>query len=242
MSDAKLALQALLSEAKSRGPEKEPGERVKLLPELRKSLKRKTYYENIPIKPQRVYHEINRVFDDETLFTTGCGLNQIWSGQFQEINKPRKYLPSGGAGTLGFDIPAAIGASVAQPGKKVVAVMGDFGFTFMVEELAVAAKYQRPIVVVILNNAYLSLIRQNQKYAYNYEYAVEMKENHTFVDYVKVAKGFGCEAERVFNPGDIESAFRRAIESEKPYVIDIIVEENTDCSMGADIASVREFE
>jgi tartronate-semialdehyde synthase len=242
VSDAKLALQALLSEAKSRGPEKEPGERVKLLPELRKSLKRKTYYENIPIKPQRVYHEINRVFDDETLFTTGCGLNQIWSGQFQEINKPRKYFPSGGAGTLGFDIPAAIGASVAQPGKKVVAVMGDFGFTFMVEELAVAAKYQRPIVVVILNNAYLSLIRQNQKYAYNYEYAVEMKENHTFVDYVKVAKGFGCEAERVFNPGDIESAFRRAIESEKPYVIDIIVEENTDCSMGADIASVREFE
>lgn len=242
VSDAKLALQALLEEAKKRGPRKEPNERVKSLPELRESLKRKTYYDNVPIKPQRVYHEINKVFDDETLFTTGCGLNQIWSGQFQEVNKPRRYLPSGGAGTLGFDIPAAIGASIAQSGKKAVAVMGDFGFTFMVEELAVAAKYQIPLIVIIINNAYLSLIRQNQKYAYNFEYAVEMKENHTFVDYVKVAQGFGCNAERVFRPDDIEGAFRRAIESNKPYVIDIVVEEHTDCSMGNSVASVREFE
>ena len=73
-------------------------------------MKRKTYYEETPIKPQRVYYEMNKVFDADTIFTTGCGLNQIWSGQFQEINIPRKYLPSGGAGTLGFDIPAAIGS------------------------------------------------------------------------------------------------------------------------------------
>lgn len=242
VSDAKLAINALINEVKIRGINRKPSERVKALPALRDSMKRKTYYDNYPIKPQRVYYEINKVFDENTMFTTGCGLNQIWSGQFQEINRPRRYFPSGGAGTLGFDIPAAIGAVVAEPNSKAVAVMGDFGFTFMVEELAVAAKHNLPIIVIIINNAYLSLIRQNQKYAYQYEFAVEMKENHTFVDYVKVAEGFGCRAERIFKAEEINIALKRAINSDKPYVIDIIVEEETDCSMGSSIDAIREFE
>jgi tartronate-semialdehyde synthase len=242
VSDAKLALEALLKEAKANAA-RQPIDRVKNLPELRESLKRKTFYENVPIKPQRVYYEINKAFADNTMFTTGCGLNQIWSGQFQEVGGgPRMYLPSGGSGTLGFDIPAAFGAKVAKPENRAVAVMGDFGFTFMVEELAVAAKYKVPVIVVILNNAYLSLIRQNQKYAYSYEYAVEMKENHTIMDYVKVAEGFACAGERVFKPEDIAAAFERAKNSDKPYIIDIIVEEHTDCSMGGSVAAVREFE
>ncbi len=242
VSDAGLALNALLKEAKSRGAGKEPADRVKALPELKKALKRKTCYDNVPIKPQRVFYELNKFFGDNTMFTTGCGLNQIWSGQFQEINKPRMYLPSGGAGTLGFDIPAAIGAKIAKPEYNAVAVMGDFGFTFLIEELAVAAKYEIPIIVVILNNAYLSLIRQNQKYAYQFEYAVEMKENHNLIDYVKIAEGFACRAERVLKPEEIAGAFERAVKSGKPYVIDIICEEQTDCSMGPSIAAVKECE
>jgi len=242
VSDAKYAIKALIEEVKSRGVNIKPSDRVKGLPELRKKLKRKTYYENVPIKPQRVYYELNKFSDDNTMYTTGCGLNQIWSGQFQEVNKPRVYLPSGGAGTLGFDIPAAIGAWVAKPKNKVVAVMGDFGFTFMVEELAVAAQYNVPVIVVIVNNAYLSLIRQNQKYAYGFEYQVKVDANRTLVDFVKVAEGFGCKAERVFNPEDIEVAFKRAVKSGGPYVIDIIVEEDTDCSMGGAINAVKEFE
>ena len=242
VSDARLALQEMLAQAKQRGPRPAPSARVKSLPELREQLKRKTFYEDVPIKPQRVYYELNHFFDDETMFTTGCGLNQIWSGQFQEINQPRKYLPSGGAGTLGFDIPAAFGAMVARPGQRAVAVMGDFGFTFMVEELAVAAKYNVPVTVVILNNGYLSLIRQNQKYAYGYECAVEMEENQDFIDYVKVAEGFGCQAERVTQPEEIRNALQRAVESRKPYVIDIVVERGTDCSMGPNIGAVKEFE
>lgn len=242
LSDAKLAINALMQEIKKTTAPQEASDRVKSLPELRETMKRKTFYDSIPIKPQRVYYEINKCFDENTMYTTGCGLTQIWSGQFQEVSVPRKYLPSGGAGTLGFDIPAAIGATAAVPGTKAVAVMGDFGFTFMVEELAVAAKNDSPIIVVIVNNAYLSLIRQNQKYAYGYEYGVRMEENHGFVDYVKVAEGLGCAAERIFKPEDISGAFKRAIESKKPYVIDIIVEEQTDCSMGGSIAAVREFE
>jgi tartronate-semialdehyde synthase len=241
VSDAKLAAIALLDEAKSRTVKIVPSQRIKDLSQLREILKRKTYFETSPIKPQRVYYEINKFFDENTMFTTGCGLNQIWSGQFQEINKPRMYLPSGGSGTLGFDIPAAIGAKISKPENLAVAVMGDFGFTFMVEELAVAAKYNVPVIVIIINNAYLSLIRQNQKYAYKYEYAVEMKENHTTMDYVKVAEGFACKGERVFKAEDIAGAFERAVKSGKPYIIDIIVEQHSDCSMGPNIAAVKEF-
>ncbi len=242
VSDAKLALNALLGEIRSRYRELETPERVKALPALRETMKRKTFYETDPIKPQRVFYEMNKFFGENTMYTTGCGLNQIWSGQFLEISKPRMNLPSGGSGTLGFDIPAAIGAKVAKPENIAVSVMGDFGFTFLVEELAVAAKYNVPVIVVILNNAYLSLIRQNQKYAYQYEYAVEMKENHTMIDYVKVAEGFACMGERIFKAEDIAGAFDRAIKSGRPYIIDIIVEEHTDCSMGSNIAAVKEFE
>ena len=96
-------------------------------------------------------------------FTTGCGITQIWSGQLQEIDKPRRYLPSGGAGTLGYEIPAAFGAKVADPEHFSCTVLGDFGFTFMGEELAVSTVFQKPVIVVIVNNAYLGLIRQNQK-------------------------------------------------------------------------------
>ena len=241
VSDAKLAINALLAEIAARGLSFAETDRVKEIPAYRAKLERKTCFDCTPIKPQRVYHEMNRGFDQETMFTTGCGLNQIWSGQFQKINKPRKYLPSGGAGTLGFDIPAAFGAMVAAPGSKAVAVMGDFGFTFMVEELAVAATYKVPLVVVIVNNAYLSLIRQNQKYAYSFEYGVSIKENHTLMDYVKVAEGLGCAGERIFNPNDIAAAIERANASEKPYIIDIICEEQTDCAMGPSVAAVREF-
>jgi tartronate-semialdehyde synthase len=242
VADARLAIDALLREIATRKVEFTAADRVKAIPEFRKSLKRKDFFENVPIKPQRVYHEMNKGFDEDTMFTTGCGISQIWSGQFQDINKPRKYLPSGGAGTLGFDIPAAFGAMIAKPGHKAVAVMGDFGFTFMVEELAVAATYRVPLIVVIVNNAYLGLIRQNQKYAYDFEYGVAMDENQTLMDYVKVAEGFGCGGERVFQPEDIQPALARARAAKVPYVIDIICDKQTDCAMGGNIAAIREFD
>jgi tartronate-semialdehyde synthase len=239
VADAKLAIEQMIAIAKSKNrPAKK--EKLEELSKLREELKRKTDFDCMPIHPHRVFGDMNKAFDSDTLFTTGCGITQIWSGQLQEIDKPRHYLPSGGSGTLGYDIPAAFGAMTANPGKRAVAVMGDFGFTFHVQELAVCAKYNRPVIVVIVNNAYLGLIRQNQKYAYGYEYAVEMKENHSILDYVMVARGLGCDGERVFKPQDIIPAMKRAQQSSKPYVIDIIVQENADCSMGNSIDKVIE--
>lgn len=240
VADAKDAIEKLKAYAAAEGVRSE-NKRTEGLAELREKLRRRTDQEDEPIHPHRVYGEMNKVFPEGTLYTTGCGITQIWSGQLQEVSRPREYLPSGGAGTLGYDIPAAFGAMTANPGKRAVAVMGDFGFTFHVQELAVCAKYGKPVIVVIVNNAYLGLIRQNQKYAYGYEYAVEMKEDHTTVDYVKVAEGFGCAGERVFRPEEIGPALRRALASKVPYVVDIIVQEQADCSMGNAINSVREF-
>ena len=240
VSDAKYALQSLIEVAKTESKRKSDP-RIATLPALRAELKRKTCYDCVPIKPHRVYEELNKFFKDDAMFTTGCGLNQIWSGQLQDVNKPRLYMPSGGAGTLGYDIPAAFGAKIANPGKHAVAVMGDFGFTFHVQELAVAATYNIPLIVVIVNNACLSLIRQNQKYAYNFEHAVEMKVNQGVMDYVKVAEGFAGAGERVEKPEDIRGALERAVKSKKPYIIDIVCEQSTDCSMGPAVDSIKEF-
>lgn len=238
VADAKKAIDALLAAAKNA---KKSDWDIDV-PALRKQLARKTDYDCKPINPHRVMAELNKYFGDKAVFTTGCGITQIWSGQLQETNVARNYLPSGGAGCLGYDIPAAFGAAIAT-GKQTVAVMGDFGFTFHAQELAVCAKNKVPVIVVIVNNAYLGLIRQNQKYAYGYEYAVEMAENqnHDIIDYVKVGQGLGCYAERVFDPNEIGAALKRAQESGKPAVIDIICDPNVDCSMGGSLANVREF-
>jgi tartronate-semialdehyde synthase len=238
-ADAGDALEMLLRAARASG-----NTRKRELPDyadIRKKYIRKPDPQKKIMDPREVFDIINQTFDDDTLYTTGCGITQIWSGQYQKINKPRKYLPSGGAGTLGFDIPAAIGAAAAT-GKKCVCLMGDFGFTFLVEELGVASAYDLPVVVLIINNAYLGLIRQNQKYAYQYEYQVQMKENKTLMDYVKIAEGFACKAERVFSYDELDKALKNAAAAKTPYVIDIVCDDNTDCDMGTDIAHIRHFE
>lgn len=239
VADAKKAINELLVKAKKSG-KKSSHQLVKNLPELRKKLARKMDYAVKPIVPHRVFGELNRYFGDDVVFTTGCGITQIWSGQLQDINVPRGYLASGGAGCLGYDIPAAFGAMVAT-GKQGIAVMGDFGFTFHVQELAVCVKNKVPVIVVIINNAYLGLIRQNQKYAYGYECDVAMPENQDMIDYVKVAEGFACYAERVFDPNDIPAALDRAKSSGKPSVIDIVCDPFVDCSMGTALDNCKEY-
>jgi tartronate-semialdehyde synthase len=242
VADAGLAIDALLAEAQSRtGPRTSQG-RVASIPQDRAATARKTDFNQTPIKPQRVYQEMNAFFDEDTIYTTGCGLTQIWSGQFQKSARPRTYLASGGAGTLGYDLPAAVGAKIACPEATCVAVMGDGGFGFMVEELAMACQYNVPIVVIVVNNGYLSLIRQNQRYAYEYEYGVDLTYDGLGVDFVKLAEAFGAYGVRVTEPDEIAWAFEQAVSSGKPAVIDVIVERETDAAMGAALDAIREFE
>ena len=242
VADAGLAINALLAEAELRtGPRSAQG-RVARIPEERAVMARKTAYDGTPIKPQRVYQEMNAFFDADTIFTTGCGLTQIWSGQFQKVARPHTYLASGGAGTLGYDLPAAVGAKVACPDSTVVAVMGDGGFGFMVEELAMACQYKVPVIVIIINNGYLSLIRQNQRYAYEYEYGVDLTYDGRGIDFVRLAEAFGAFGVRVTEPDEIAWAFEQAVDSGRPAVVDVIVERETDAAMGASLDAIREFE
>jgi tartronate-semialdehyde synthase len=245
VSDSKAALIALLEEAKKRGFHPEPSERVKKLPETRAQLHRPMELDEVPIRPHRVFQEMNKFFPANTIFTAGCGITQIWSGQLQDIELPRRYIPSGGAGTLGYEVPAAIGAKVACPDDPCVVVVGDAGLLFMAEELAMAGQHDLPIIVVVVNNGYLGLIRQNQKYAYGYEYGVSLwyskNKEHIFPDNVKLIEAFGGQGERVYEPKDLSAAFDRAMKAGVPYLIDVIVAREADCSMGGAINAVREF-
>jgi len=274
-ADAKLTLTALIKEIERRSIKAPAPNRE--VAKLRTSLERRTDYDDTPIKPQRVFKEINEFFDDDTVFVTCIGLNQIWSGQLQNIAKPRHYLDCGGAGPLGWDLPAAIGAKVARPDTTVVQVVGDYGFQFCMEELPVAVMYKVPFVCVVLNNGYLGLIRQASKYNFDMNYEVQIwydaltgsdqkavpqmaavggkggqavsqkprfePENQgRGFDFVKFAEACGAMGERVTDPKDIRAAFKRALDSGVPYVIDIITEQETDCSMGVSIDAVKEFE
>ncbi len=245
VSDAKLAVEALIAEVKAQGLKPINPARAAALPALRKELARKTDYDCSPMMPHRVFQEVNEAFDDETYFTAGCGITQIWGGQLQKINKPCKYLPSGGAGTLGFEVPAAFGVKVAHPECDSVTVVGDFGLTFMGEEIAVASAFHKPIIVVVVNNAYLGLILQNQK-GYGFEYAVEMPYNQDgTIDYVKLGEAYGCVAERVFSPQELKEALVRAKASTKAsnrcYLIDAICIKTQLCDMGGSIANIKSW-
>ena len=247
ISDAKLALEALVKTATQTVPPRSPSDCVKKLCEQRMALARKMDYDDIPIKPQRVFKEINEFFDEETVFVTCIGLNQIWSGQLQEIYQPRHYLDCGGAGPLGWDLPAAIGAKVARPDKRVVQVVGDYGFEFCCEELGMASMYEVPILTIIINNGYLSLIRQAEKYGYNmnYEVSIWYDGDNKMIDFVKFAEAFGAHGERVEYPEEIKPAIQRALhwmeDNRRPALVDIIVEREADASMGASIDAIREF-
>jgi tartronate-semialdehyde synthase len=249
VGDSKLVMAAMIDVAQQVTKQRQADARVKAIPGLRKELARKLDFGGTPIKPQRVYKEINEFFDADTVFTTCIGLNQIWANQFLEIDKPNHFLLAGGAGPLGWDMPAAIGVKVARPDATVVNITGDYGFQFCMEEWGMACQYNIPVVVVVINNGNMSLIRQNQKYAYGgirYEIDIDFphgdQTENNLLDFAKFSEAFGGWGERVTDPDQIRPAFQRALASGKPAIVDVIVERDADASMGAAIDAVREFE
>jgi len=244
VSDAKLALQAILSAARKKIPNRQPTTRVRELPELRKRMERRTDFASIPIKPQRVFKEINEFFDENTIFVTTIGLNQIFSSQLQRIYKPRHYLIPGGAGPLGWDLPAAIGTKLAKPNNTVVNITGDFGFGFMAEELAVAAMYNIPIRTIILNDGHLGLIRQAEEVLYEFHYEVDtwydVEDSMRLMDFVEFARAYGVKGERVERPEGIRPALERATKAKGPYVVEVIIDRGTNTSFGPSIDKITE--
>jgi tartronate-semialdehyde synthase len=247
VADAKLALQALVEAARRRVDGGRPAKAwAARVPARRRDLARKTDYDDTPIKPQRVFQEINEYFDRDTVFVTAIGLYQIWSGQFQEVFRPRHYLICGQAGPLGWEVPACIGAKVSQPDKTVVGVVGDYSFQFLMEEVAVACQYEVPFVLVMLNNAYLGLIRQAElKYDMNYGVNIDYDESYG-IDHVKVMEGMGAFGRRVERPEEIRDALEWALataeERQRPVLVEVLIEREANAAMGTALNAINEFE
>ena len=255
-SDAGAALEAILEvvrERKAAGRVPDYSQWSAECTERKGTGHRKTNFENIPIKPQRVYQEMNAAFGQDTTYVSTIGLSQIAGAQMLHVFGPRKWINAGQAGPLGWTGPAALGVVRGKPGEKVVALSGDYDFQFMIEELAVGAQFKLPYVHVVVNNSYLGLIRQSQR-GFEMDYHVSLafeninspEMNGYGVDHVKVAEGLGCKAVRVEDPSQLAAGFaeanRLADEHQVPVVVEVILERVTNISMGAGLDSVNEFE
>jgi tartronate-semialdehyde synthase len=221
-------------------------------------LQRKTNFDNVPMKPHRVYQEMLSAFDRDTTYVTTIGLSQIAGAQLLHAYGPRKWINAGQAGPLGWTGPAALGVVRGKPGEQVVALSGDYDFQFMIEELAVGAQHKLPYIHVVVNNSYLGLIRQSQRgFEMDYEVSLAFDNVNTpqdassiatgyGVDHVKVAEGLGCKALRVERPEDLAAGFAEAQrlrdEFQVPVVVEVILERVTNIAMGADLDTVNEFE
>ncbi|GAA3111518.1 glyoxylate carboligase [Streptomyces echinatus] len=258
VSDAKAALELFVEvakELKAAGKLPDRTDWVASTQERKATLLRRTHFDNVPMKPQRVYEEMNKAFGPDTRYVTTIGLSQIAGAQMLHVYKPRHWINCGQAGPLGWTIPAAIGVAKADPEAPVVALSGDYDFQFMIEELAVAAQHKIPYVHVLVNNAYLGLIRQAQiGLDINFQVNLEFENINTpelgvyGVDHVKVAEGLGCKAIRVTEPDQLGAAFEQAkklaAEYQVPVVVEAILERITNISMSRtmDISDISEFE
>jgi tartronate-semialdehyde synthase len=252
VSDAAAALQLFVQAARQRElPDR--SEWSQACRERKRTMLRKTSFDDVPIKPQRVYEEMNRAFGEDVRYVSTIGLSQIQAAQLLHVYRPRHWINAGQAGPLGWTVPAALGVATADPDATVVALSGDYDFQFMIEELAVGAQFNIPYIHVVVNNAYLGLIRQSQR-GFGMDYCVQLSfENVNApelggygVDHVKVAEGLGCKALRVFEPDEILPALERAQELMEefrvPVIVEAILERVTNVSMGTELDNVTEFE
>ncbi len=258
VSDARAALELFVDVAKARKAEgRLPDRRAWAADclERKRTMLRKTNFDSVPMKPQRVYQCMNNAFGKDTCYVSTIGLSQIAAAQFLHVYQPRHWINCGQAGPLGWTIPAALGVVAADPTRKVVALSGDYDFQFMIEELAVGAQFKLPYLHILVNNAYLGLIRQAQR-GFDMDYCVQLGfENINAdqsgmegygVDHVAVVEGLGCKALRVFKQEDLRPAIEQAqawmAEHRVPVVIEVILERVTNIAMGTEIDAINEFE
>ena len=236
VSDAGKALKLLLdvaTEWKSAGKLRDWSGWAKECQERKRTMLRKTHFDQTPLKPQRVYEEMNKAFGRDTCYVTTIGLSQIAGAQFLHVYRPRNWINCGQAGPLGWTLPAALGVRAADPG----------------------AQHKLPYIHVVVNNSYLGLIRQAQR-GFNMDFEVSLAfdninaggdaEKGYGVDHVAVAEGLGCKAIRVRSPNQFAESFEQAkalmAEHQVPVVLEFILERVTNISMGIDIDQVVEFE
>ena len=170
------------------------------------------------ISPQWLIEQVYEATDGEAIVTTDVGQHQMWSAQFYSFNQPNHFVTSGGLGTMGFGLPAAIGAQLAFPEKTVVAVVGDGGFQMTMQELATLKQYNLPVKVVIVNNEALGMVRQWQEKFYDERYSESLMQTNP--DFVKLGESFGVKSFRYTQEDEVSDELRAAMTSDEPVLID----------------------
>jgi acetolactate synthase-1/2/3 large subunit len=173
------------------------------------------------LKPQYVIEELCRQTKGEAIVTTGVGQNQMWTAQFYKFSRPRQFISSGGLGTMGYGLPAAIGAQVAMPDALVIDIDGDHSFNMTMTELATAVQYELPIKVCILNNGYMGMVRQWQELFYGKRYSKSYLANP---QYAEVARAMGAVGMTVDSKADAAKAIKAMLAEKRPCVVDFKVE------------------
>ena len=172
--------------------------------------------------PQEILFEINKLTKGEVIVATDVGQHQMWSAQFIKFNNPYSILTSGGAGTMGFGLPAAIGAQVANPDKKVLAIVGDGGFQMTFQELMMVKEYNLPVKIFIINNSYLGMVRQWQELFHEKRYSsVDLSYNP---DFIKIGEAYGIKSIQLKNKKDLKKHLKKILESDEAVLVECIVE------------------
>jgi acetolactate synthase I/II/III large subunit len=180
------------------------------------------------LSPQYVIERLGAISGPETVFVAGVGQHQMWAAQFVQYERPNSWITSGGLGTMGFSVPAAMGAKVSQPGRTVWAIDGDGCFQMTNQELATCVINKIPIKVAIINNSSLGMVRQWQTLFYNERYsATDLHTSHQEVripDFVKLAEAYGCVGLRCDSAADVDATIKAAMEiDDQPVVVDFVV-------------------
>jgi len=173
------------------------------------------------IKPQAVVEQLGRLTDHHAIIATGVGQHQMWAAQFYGWRRPRQMLSSGGLGTMGFGLPAAIGAQLARPGERVIDIDGDASFQMTMAEMATAVTYELPVKVVVLNNGFLGMVRQWQQRLYQGRYAASQLANPSFA---KLAEAFGATGLRIDAPDQVADALSALLASEGPALLEVLID------------------
>ena len=196
-------------------------------------------YDDVPLKPQTVIKEISEVLTPESILTTDVGQNQMWAAHFYDTQKPRKFISSGGLGTMGFGFPSAIGAKVACPEDPVVSINGDGGFLMVCQELATVHDYDLPVIAVVLENRTLGMVYQWQTLLYNSRHS--QTEFQDSPDFVKLAESFKVDAVRITKPGETKEALASAIKDNEPILLDIVIDSEEALPMLPPGAGINEM-
>ena len=210
-----------------------------MIREKKQELLPRVTYDDVPLKPQTVIKEISEVLTPESILTTDVGQNQMWAAHFYNTQKPRKFISSGGLGTMGFGFPSAIGAKVACPDDPVVSINGDGGFLMVCQELATVHEYDIPVIAVVLENRTLGMVYQWQSLLYDERHSQTLLGNSP--DFVKLAESFGVNGVRITKPGETKEVLSNAIKDNEPVLLNVVIDSEEALPMLPPGAGINEM-